>query len=76
MVVVVCSVLLQKWWLAKYLVTWVTWNTWGDRQMGIRQYLVMGISWSRDPQVFQQMEEVQGFTRSHWMPPSGKYCSQ
>jgi hypothetical protein len=22
------------------------------------------------------MEEVQGFTRSHWMPPSGKYCNQ
>jgi hypothetical protein len=22
------------------------------------------------------IEEVQGFTRSHWMPPLGKYCSQ
>jgi hypothetical protein len=22
------------------------------------------------------MEEVQGFTRSHWMPPSGKYSLQ
>jgi hypothetical protein len=22
-----------------------------------------------------QMEEVQGFGRSHWTPPSGKYCS-
>jgi hypothetical protein len=22
------------------------------------------------------MEEVQGFGRSHWMPPSGKYCGQ
>ncbi len=50
MVVVVCSVLLQKLWSAKYSVTW---NTWGDRQMGICQYLVMGISWSRDPQGFQ-----------------------
>jgi hypothetical protein len=49
MVVVVCSVLLQKSWSAKYAVTW---NTWGDRQTGIHQYLVMGISWSRDPQGF------------------------
>jgi hypothetical protein len=49
MVVIVCSVLLQKSWLAKYSVTW---NTWGDRQTGICQYLVMGISWSRDPQGF------------------------
>jgi hypothetical protein len=22
------------------------------------------------------MEKVHGFTRSHWMPPSGKYCGQ
>jgi hypothetical protein len=22
------------------------------------------------------MEEVQGFGRSHWMPPLGKYCGQ
>jgi hypothetical protein len=22
------------------------------------------------------MEEVQGVTRSHWMPPSGEYCGQ
>jgi hypothetical protein len=22
------------------------------------------------------IEEVQSFTRSHWMPPSGKYCDQ
>jgi hypothetical protein len=22
------------------------------------------------------MEKVQGFTRSHWMPPLGKYCGQ
>jgi hypothetical protein len=22
------------------------------------------------------MEEVQRFDRSHWMPPSGKYCGQ
>jgi hypothetical protein len=50
MVVIVCSVLVQKSWSAKYLVTW---NTWGDRQMGIFQYLVMGICWSRDPQGFQ-----------------------
>jgi hypothetical protein len=50
MVVVVCSVLLQKLWSAKYSATW---NTWGDRQMGIHQYLVMGISWSSDPQGFQ-----------------------
>jgi hypothetical protein len=55
MVVVVCSVLLQKSWSIKYLVTW---NTWGDRQMGIHQYLVMGISWSRDPQGFQQKHFV------------------
>jgi hypothetical protein len=46
MVVVVCSVLLQKSWLAKYSVRW---DTWGDRQTGIRQYLVMGISWSMVP---------------------------
>jgi hypothetical protein len=52
MVVLLCSVLLQKLWSAKYLVTW---NTWGDRQMGIRQYLVMGIFWSRVPQEFQQL---------------------
>ena len=50
MVVIVCSVLLQKLWSVKYSVTW---NTWGDRQMGFCQYLVMGISWSRDPQGFQ-----------------------
>ncbi len=50
MVVVVCSVLLQMSWSAKYSVRW---DTWGDRQMGIRQYLVMGISWSMDPQGFQ-----------------------
>ncbi len=55
MVVVVCNVLLQKSWLAKYLVTW---NMWGDRQMGIRQYLVMGISWSRDPQGFQHVMQL------------------
>ncbi len=52
MVVVVCIVLLQKLWLAKYSVTW---NTWGDRQTGICLYLVMGISWSRDPQGFQHL---------------------
>ncbi len=23
---------------------------------------------------YRLMEEVQGFTRSHWMPPLGKYC--
>ncbi len=23
---------------------------------------------------YHPMEEVQGFTRSHWTPPSGKYC--
>jgi hypothetical protein len=22
------------------------------------------------------MEKMQGFSRSHWMPPSGKYCGQ
>ncbi len=26
--------------------------------------------------IYRPMEEVQGFTRSHWMPPSGKYCGQ
>jgi hypothetical protein len=26
--------------------------------------------------VHRPMEEVQGFTRSHWMPPSGKYYAQ
>jgi hypothetical protein len=25
---------------------------------------------------YRPMEEVQGFTRSHWMPPLGKYCGQ
>ncbi len=25
---------------------------------------------------YHPMEEVQGFTRKHWMPPSGKYCGQ
>jgi hypothetical protein len=24
----------------------------------------------------RSMEEVQGFGRSHWLPPMGKYCSQ
>jgi hypothetical protein len=28
---------------------------WGDRQTGICQYLVMGISWSKDPQGFQHI---------------------
>ena len=26
--------------------------------------------------VHRPMEEVQGFTRSHWMPPLGKYCGR
>jgi hypothetical protein len=25
---------------------------------------------------YRPMEEVQGFTRSHWVPPLGKYCGQ
>jgi hypothetical protein len=25
---------------------------------------------------YPPMEEVQGFARSHWMPPSGEYCGQ
>jgi hypothetical protein len=25
---------------------------------------------------YHPMEEVQGFTRSHWMPPSGEYYAQ
>jgi hypothetical protein len=26
--------------------------------------------------MYHPIEEIQGFTRSHWMPPSGKYCSR
>jgi hypothetical protein len=26
--------------------------------------------------VHRPIEEVQSFTRSHWMPPSGKYCGR
>jgi hypothetical protein len=25
---------------------------------------------------YHSMKKIQGFTRSHWTPPSGKYCGQ